>query len=389
MNIKSLLLLAAIASAGTSVYAQKNNVNKAKTGIAKFEELKGAGTPQLALPNLKTAQEAIDLAVVHDKTKDNAEAWTIYSLVYANLANLDKSTEAAKKAEDGIAKAKSLDTDGANKDNIRVSEQVLGQYNFNIGAEEYQGQKYKEAYDSFEKALTYLPGDTTLIYYGGISALQVNDYDKAIAKYKQLIPVKEFSSHKQVVVDLPKLYLSAKDTTSALEYAAKAVELYPEDNAAAVQNIEFNLITGREKEILAGITAQLAKDPNNKSLNYYLGIANSANKNDAAAIEAYKKALAVDPDYFEANTNIAITMMNGVREKLNILNNDRSLSQAKYNEGVAKIKEEIKPALVYLTKAVELQPKNVDALTNLKNYYVFMQDEAKTSEITAKINALN
>lgn len=389
MNIKSLLLLAALASAGTSVYAQKNNVNKAKTGIAKFEELKGAGTPQLALPNLKTAQEAIDLAVVHEKTKDNAEAWTIYALVYANLANLDKSAEAAKKAEDGIAKAKSADTDAANKDNIRIAEQVLGQFNFNQGAEEYQGQKYKEAYDSFEKALTFLPGDTTLIYYGGISALQMNDYGKTIAKYKQLLPIKEFSSHKQVVVDLPKLYLSAKDTTSALEYAAKATEMYPEDNAAAVQNIEFNLITGREKEILAGITAQLAKDPNNKSLNYYLGIAQSANKNDAAAIEAYKKALAIDPNYFEANTNMAITMMNGVREKLNVLNNDRSLSQAKYNEEVAKIKEEIKPALVYLTKAVELQPKNVDALTNLKNYYVFMQDEAKTSEITAKINALN
>ncbi|MDH5827072.1 tetratricopeptide repeat protein [Sphingobacterium sp. SG20118] len=389
MNIKSLLLLAAIASAGTSVYAQKNNVNKAKTGIAKFEELKAAGTAQLALPNLKTAQEAIDLAIVNDKTKENPEAWTIYSLVYANLATLDKSAEDAKKAEDGIAKAKSYDSDGANKDNIRIAEQVLGQFNFNNGAEEYQGQKYKEAYDSFEKALVYLPGDTTLIYYGGISALQINDYDKAIAKYKQLIPVKEFSSHKQVVVDLPKLFLSAKDTTSALEYAAKAVELYPEDNAAAVQNIEFNLISGREKEIVAGITSQLAKDPNNKSLNYYLGIAQSANKNDEAALEAYKKALAIDPDYFEANTNMAITMMNGVREKLNVLNNDRTLSQAKYNEGVNKIKEEIKPALVYLTKAVELQPTNIDALTNLKNYYIFMQDEAKTSEVTAKIDALN
>ncbi|KKX49820.1 hypothetical protein [Sphingobacterium sp. IITKGP-BTPF85] len=106
MNIKSLLLLAAVASASTSVYAQKNNVNKAKTSIAKFEELKGAGTPQLALPNLKTAQEAIDLAVVHEKTKDNAEAWTIYSLVYANLANLDKSADEAKKLKMQLLKLK-------------------------------------------------------------------------------------------------------------------------------------------------------------------------------------------------------------------------------------------------------------------------------------------
>lgn len=389
MNIKSLLVLAAFASAGTSVYAQKSNVNKAKTNLAEFQKFKEAGTgEQLSLPKLKAAQEAIDLAVVHEKTKENAEAWTVYSIVYANLATLNKSAEEAKKAEDGISKAKSIDTDGANKENITVAGQILGQYSFNAGAEEYQAQKYKEAYASFDKALTYLPGDTTLIYYGGISALQAKDYDNAIAKYKELLPRKDFSSHKQVVVDLPKFYLNKKDTVSALEYAAKAVEMYPDDNAAAVQNIEFNLITGREKEIIAGITAQLAKDPNNKSLNYYLGIAQSANKNDAAAIEAYRKAVAIDPDYFEANTNLAITLMNGVREKLNKLNNDRSLTQAKYNAELEKIKSEIKPVLVNLEKAVQLQPKNIDALTNLKNYYVFMQDEAKSTEINQKIKEL-
>lgn len=77
--------------------------------------------------------------------------------------------------------------------------------------------------------------------------------------------------------------------------------------------------------------------------------------------------------------------MNKTREKLNEVNNNRKLTQAQYNAEVDKIKAELKPVLPYLEKAVALQPKNVDALTNLKNYYVFMQDEAKTAEINAKI----
>lgn len=389
MNLKSLLLLAAIGTVSTSVsFAQTGNVKKAKTGLAKFQELKDAGTAQLGLPNLKSAKEAIDAAVINEKTKDNAEAWTVYALVNANLSTIDKSAELAKLAEDGIAKAKQLDTDGANKANITVAEQILGQYNFNIGAEEYQAQKYADSYSSFTKALTYLPGDTLVTYYSGVAALSNKDYKNAIERYKELIPRKDFSSHKTIMVDLPKLYLSLQDTTSALEYAKKAAEAYPDDNAAMTQNIELNLITGHEKETIDAITTQLAKDPSNKSLNYYLGIAQASAKNDEAAVAAYKKALEIDPNFFEANTNLAITLMNKIREKLNVVNNNRKLTQAQYNTEVEKIKEELKPVLPYLEKAVSLQPKNVDALTNLKNYYVFMQDEAKTTEVNAKIKEL-
>lgn len=389
MNIKSLLLLTAIGTVTTTVsFAQKSNISKAKTGLAKYQELKEAGTAQLGLPNLKTAKEAIDAAVANEKTKDNAEAWTVYSLVNANLSAVDKSAELAKLAEDGIAKAKSLDSDGANKENIHVAEQILGQYNFNLGAEEYQAQKYGESYNSFVKALQYLPGDTLVTYYSGVAALSNKDYKNAIERYKELLPHKDFSSHKSVTVDLPKLYLSIQDTASALEYAKKAAQEYPDDNAAMTQNIELNLITGHEKETIADITAQLAKDPNNKNLNYYLGIAQSASKNDDAAIAAYRKAVEIDPNFFEANTNLAITLMNKTRERLNEVNNNRKLTQAQYNAEVDKIKADLKPVLPYLEKAVELQPKNYDALTNLKNYYVFMQDEQKTAEITAKLKTL-
>src|SRR5690606_39229803 len=207
-------------------------------------------------------------------------------------------------------------------------------------------------------------------------------------KYKLLIPAKDFSSHKSVMVDLPKLYLSTQDTASAIEYAAQAAEAYPEDNDAAVQNIELNLIAGNESKVIADIENQVEKNPENKSLYYYLGIAHSAANNSDKAIEAYKKAVSLDPNYSDANRNAAATIINTVREKLHALNDDKSLSNTDYSAKVARLKEDIKEALPYLEKVVELNPTDADALRSLKGYYDFQQDEAKSVETQGKIDAL-
>src|SRR5690606_16309976 len=219
--------------------------------------------------------------------------------------------------EEGIQKAKELDADEKNQENISVAGHLLGQFNFNQGVGSWEKQDFKSAYASFDKALTFLPGDTTLTYYSGLAAIQNQDYPNAIDKYKQLIPEKEFSSHKAVMVDLPKLYLSAQDTVNALEYAAKAVEEYPNDNDAAIQNIELNLIVGNEEKIISEIENQISKDASNKSLHYYLGIAYSSAGNNEKAVEAYKKAVEIDPNYGDANKNAAAMIINNVRDQLN------------------------------------------------------------------------
>ena len=391
MNFRKSILFVGLlfATSSTALFAQSGNVKKAKAAIVKYEELKAAGSAELGKSNLTAAQEAIDAAVVHDKTKEDPEAWTYYALVYSNLANLNKSAEDATKAKDAIAKATELDKDKKHADNILVAGQTLGQFKFNEGVAAWDKQDYKTAYADFSDALTYLPGDTTLTFYSGLAAVQNKEYDKAIEKYKELVPIKEYSSHKTILVDLPKLYLQKGDTASAITAAAEAVAAYPNDNDAVVQNIELNLITGNEAKIVSDIESQVAKDPQNKSLHYYLGLAYGAAGDTEKSLASYQKALEIDPNYLEANTNAAVVIMNGGREELMKLNEDKSIPTTEYNKRVEGIKGKIAQAVPYLEKSVELDPKNVDALRNLKNYYDFMNDEAKSAEIQAKIEALN
>lgn len=390
MNVtKTIALSLALLGAANSVDAQTGNVKKAATNIAKFEELRGAGSEALGKANLATAKEAIDAAIVHEKTKDLAETWTYYSLIYANLANIDKNEEQAKLALEAIEKAKGLDTDKKHATNIDVAGQLMGKFQFNKGVEAWEKQDFVTAYSAFDQALTFVPGDTTLTYYAGLAAIQNKDYAKGIEKYKLLLDKKDFSSHKLVLVDLPKLYLSQGDTTSAIEYAAKAAAAYPDANDAVIQNIELNLIAGNEAKIISDIEAQIVKTPTNKNLLYYLGIAYSASGNNEKALESYKKAIEIDPNYGDANLNAGVILMNSVRDELQAINEDKTLNNTTYAAKVAALKEKIKPAEAYFTKALEVDAKSESALKGLKGLYDFYQDEEKAKAIQAKMDALN
>src|SRR5690606_28565474 len=192
MNVKKAIIFSLLVAAGSTTFAQTGNLRKAKTSLQKFEELKGAGSTELGKGNLESAKEAIDLATAHDKTKDNPETWTIAALINANIAALENTAEAATEANNAISKAKELDKDGANAENIKVAGQVLGQFNFNQGVAAWEKQDFPTAYKAFDEALVYLPGDTTLTYYSGLAAIQNKDYPNAIEKYKLLIPAKDF-----------------------------------------------------------------------------------------------------------------------------------------------------------------------------------------------------
>lgn len=389
MNLNKATLILLLAFSSTFAVAQTSNLRKAKSNIVKFEELKGVGNPELGMSNLKDAKEAIDKAIEHDKTKDLAETWTIAALIESNIALAENDASASDRAVTLIAKARELDTDKKNEENILIAEQTIGQVKFNQGVAAWDANNFKNAYDAFDDALKFLPGDTTLTYYSGLAAIQNGDFTNAVAKYKELLPNKEFSQHKVIAIDLSKLYLSMQDTANAIIAAQEAVNLYPEDNDAVIQNIELNLIAGNETKIISEIEDQIAKSPDNKNLHYYLGISYSAAGETDKALQSYKKAIEIDPNYLEANTNTAVTIMNSIRDELNEVNANKELSNAEYNAQVEVIKEKIKEALPYLTKVVELEPNSVDALRNLKSYYDFMQDEEASADLQKRIDELN
>ncbi len=389
MRIKSILVIALMAIA-TVASAQRSNLNRAKSNYSKYSELKNMGTGTLSINELNTAQTAIDRAIENDKTNELAETWVYYALIYTDLALLDTTETAVatyQKALEGREKAISLDSNDEHAENLGALSSMLAQFELNQGAMAWEAGNYAGAYDAFEKGLTYLPGDTTLLYYAGIAAINDNQFDKAVAKYVELVPIDEYSNNRQIVLDASRLYLQLGDTTNALKYAQIATEKHPEDAEIATHNIELNLMAGKEESILATLQSQAERSPNDKTLQYYLGIAQASLKQDDEAIASYQKALAIDPEYLEANINLGAAILTKGINYYNETNN-KNLPQAQYEAEIKKAYEIFDSALPYLEKAVALDSNSIIALTNLKQYYDINDNQEKSAEIQAKIDAL-
>lgn len=384
MKIKSFILAFAFVGTSLSVFAQKGEINNAKTNYEKYVQLKEANSAALGMNNLKTAKTSIDKAVTNEKTMNDPAAWTYKSLIYADLALLDTvpatSQPLANEAIAAVTKAKELDTKGENKANIEAVSSLMAQYELNTGVRAYQANKFADAYEAFNKSLNYRPGDTTITYYAGLSAINAKNYKGGIKSYEALTKT-NFSSNPQIYLDLSRLYALEGDTTSAIRVAGEGAKRYPTDATLATQEIELSLISGKQAEVIGKISDQAQKDPQNKLLPFYLGIAyNAANQPDKA-IEAYKKAIALDPDYADANLNLGGLLLNKGIALYNGANKLPASKQKEYDDMMKKAQAEFDNAYPYLKKASDVNPNSKMALENLKTYYIIKKNQADRKSV--------
>lgn len=412
----NLLMTGLLGLITVTAFAQKGELSTAQSEYNKYETLKNQkamGT--LAITSLKTARTSIDKAAANDKTSALPLTYALKGSIYASLAFNDTvattSMPMFTTAEEAIKKAKELDKAGENKKLIDGAEITMAQYQLNKGVKEYGEKKYDLAYKSFDYYRTILPEDTNAIYYTGIAAANAGNWDAAITNYQKLLTT-NYTKKAAAYQDLSGFYLQKKDTTGSIKVMTEAAEKFPNDAAISKRLLEMNLQTGKQAEVLAKIEKTIANDPKNKTLYYYAGItytqvadqvsksmkgkdaaatATLAKSRDEALAKAeamYKKALEIDPNYFEANLNLGYVL---ITPAIEIFNNARKLPVSKQKEYDAAMKQAnslFDSAKPYLQKAVDLQPKSLDALTNLRTYYLGKNDVANASALKKQIDEL-
>lgn len=394
MNIKSFIVVFGAVILSASVFAQSYEVTAARTEYDKYVKLKGS--PKLADPSMKLAKESIDKAVLHKKTSLDPGAWALKAVIYSELAAQDTTSKGeALLAESSasIKKAKELDVKAENKVNIETAERNLYSYQMAKGKRLYDQKNYQGAYTEFSNSLNYSPNDTTANYASGLSAMYAKDYPKAIARYNELLKT-NYSALESVYSNLSIMYAQQKDTASAIRVLSEGTTKFPLSTDLATREIEFSLMSGKQKQIISKIETQVSKNPTNKLYPFYLGIAYDSAKDFVKAEEAYKKAIAIDPAYSDAYINLGGLIMNSGIETYNKANKQFSSTKltptqlGQYNAMKNKAVKEFDRAFPFLEKAVQLNPNSELALRNLKSYYAAKSNEAKAAEIDAKIKAL-
>ncbi|WP_374948241.1 tetratricopeptide repeat protein [Mucilaginibacter sp.] len=411
MKIKFLMTgLLGLISATT--FAQKGELANAQSNLDKFEAFRTA-QPALALPSLNSAKTAIDKAAANEKTATLPQTYALKSAIYAQYALLDTvaatSTPLFNTSAEALKKAKELDTKGEFKKITDNANAVLGNIQLNKGVNEYKAGKFTDAYKSFDFYRNTAPEDTTGIYYTGLAALNAKDYKSAATNYSKLVTTK-YSNTERIYGDLTSIYLLNKDTASALKTVTEGLAKFPNNSDMRRNEIAMSLQLGKSKELLERTEAAITANPKNKELYYSAGLVymiNGDNETEKAsktkdvaaknallaekaqnftkAAEKFKKAIEIDPNYFEANMSMGYVVISPAIEIYNAAAKLPASKQKEYDAQMTKAKAQFEVAKPYLLKAVELNPKSADALNNLLTYYKGKQDAVNIAKLNKQI----
>jgi hypothetical protein len=130
---------------------------------------------------------------------------------------------------------------------------------------------------------------------------------------------------------------------------------------------------------------QLAKNPNDATNWYNLGVMqakNPATVNDA--VEAFKKAIELKPDFSDAYQNLVYTTIGDdakVVGEINALRKDKPDEASKL---IDARRERFGKALPYAEGWYKANPKSIDAVSALKEIYVVTKNIEKVKEMKAK-----
>lgn len=321
--MKKTMLVIFLAVCTTGVFAQN---------IDKINDMVKAG-------DLDKAKAGIDQLLTNPKQQKKAEAWVTKAKVYGAIAASDKFKtlvpDGRAEAFDAIKKAEEVDKNELTKlltlDSYKPIYDLYAGY-FDIGASQYNAEKYEDALATFKKSsdvssyifskgwgLSQL--DTTLSYYSALSAMNAKKDDEAAGFFQKLADAKIGGKPEYVTIYrfLAKHYLDKKDPTTMLKYIKQGQELYPKDDYLPLVEFDYLRGLGDKKAIYAKYEELIASNPQNYEMiiDYANELFNETHVSDVKDRPAdyadrlvkiedlYKKALAIKPEALEANLNLA------------------------------------------------------------------------------------
>jgi hypothetical protein len=357
---------------------------------------------------LDKAMEAINQCIQDPTTATDAKAWFIRGNIYLEIANTTDEKyktldpNALQQALDSYKKATEFDQKKEYAEDIFAKVNWQRNNYFNQAVDNYNKKLYKEAMLAFENGANALSSinvkDTIALFYAAACAGLANDKVKAKQYYIDLL--KQGAKSSTIYVSLSDIYRQDKDSAGALKVVRDGLILYPNDLKLFLTETNIYLTFGNTEKALRNLKLASEKDTSNQTVFFALGtiydnISNdtlrSANIREEAfnlAINAYNRAIKLNPGYFEPNYNIGALYVN----KAATINDQANKLPLDADAEFKKLKGEadgyLEKATPYLEKASELMPDDINTLYSLKQIYSRLNNTEKLKAISDKINAL-
>ncbi len=330
----------------------------------------------------ETINETVDPANVKaEKTVNWSGAWQARGEILETIF-LTKDTNFKKLVENPVEeayksymKAIELDEKGDNP-GLKIKLLTFSNTMINAAVEAYTANEYAKATDYFEKKLALDKAsifksdavlDTAIMYNTGLAAMSAKQYQKAIKYFTECARYgyNGGPSYAQII----NAYKQLGDTVKSVEIMRQAVAEYPEEQSISVELINYYMMSDQPGEAISILDKAIEKEKTNASFYLAKGTALDKLGRQDDAIEVYKKALEVKPDFADAYYNIGVIYFNRGVKQFDVANAVPTSDQAHYEIEKNKSDDQFKIAVPYLEKAVETNPKDSFILEQLKNLY--------------------
>ena len=305
----------------------------------------------------------------------------------------------------------------------------------------YQAKNYAVAAPKFLEVYNLMKtsgqDDKVYMYYAGLSYALANNVDESIKIYTDLInsgytgvttqytakqnksgdvetydkntwellkksSSKDYSDFKteqtksvepDLYETLSTLLLNAKKNDDALAIIEKGLAKFP--NNAKLKEYQGTALyaTGNTDKFLANLKEQLAKNPNDATNWYNLGVLQAKTPaTEAESLTSFQKAIELAGTNTQllnnAYQNLVYTSLGDDAKAVENINALRKSDPDKATTLIEARKERFNKALPYAEKWHQTNPESLDAVTTLREIYGITKNQAKANEMKAKEAAL-
>ena len=256
--------------------------------------------------------------------------------------------------------------------------------------ENFNNQVYPKAGESFrmsyEISLSGIAPDTSALINAALAYQLGSVYDQALVNYQDLknLGYNQVDLYKNIAA----CYIGLDDDEKALEAIQTGLEKFPGDQGMIIEKVNLYLKQGKGDEAIADLNQLHDMDPNNASILFILGTIYGDDSHEIfdadKAIQYYNEALVANPEFFDADYNLAALYVNLSNKKNAEANEITGFSKAEQERYEALVKEGddyLQAGLPHAERAFEAQP-SPELGQVLKSIYVRlkMMDEAKALE---------
>ena len=378
MRIKFIILLTAFLIISTDSFSQKSQMKVAQNAVGKLQAAIAGGQDKAKqLSIIGEGIKATESAQKDRRTKNWPETWAIKSYLSSYVAIID-ANEANSERYYNLAQ-EALDT-AIKLDRFQNNTSLIAAATYNIilkkqdkASKAYLSNDFKNAFALLREVSDFFPNDTTLAINTGLSAKNTGDLDAALEYFKRALH--NGAKNPTLFQSISTIYTSKFENEMAISTLERGLEVNP--NNTFLTNNYINLLIDNEKyhKAIKAIEKTLPTESKNKLLYFLYGYLNQQDAKNSTAELAYKKALAIDANYFDALYQLGLAYIDIANSAL----------KSKDSSHAQNFNAYINRAELTLLQANEINPNDRATVQLLTEIYARKNKFDKVQELKRKL----